>query len=585
MKPERWQLTDLLPAAGTSEMEASIAALDDNLAAFEARRDDLTDDISSAAFGEILALYEDLYAGVSAVGAYSYLWFSEDTADQTALAFRARIGQLMAEHENRTLFFTLWWKQLADEVAERLLADAGDAVYFLESLRLFKPYTLSEPEERMVNIKDVNGIRSVLTIYDMITNGLEYQLTVDGEEQTLTRGQLMAYAANPSPDLRAAAYKEQFRVFGDHTDVLAEIYAARVRDWTEENVKVRGFAGPISVHNLANDLPDPVVDTLLDVISANVGLFQDFFALKAKELGLEQLRRYDLYAPLSASEKTYAFGDAVAMVDDAYRAFSPTLADAARKVMTEHHLDAEIRPRKMGGAYCYGVLPGVTPWVLANYTGKIQSVSTLAHELGHAVHAIVAEDHSVLTFLSALPMAETASVFGEMLLTDKLLAEESDPLVRKTILGTFLDDAYATIVRQAFFVRFEKVAHGMVVGNATPDELKQAYLGNLDTQFGDAIAVSDDFAIEWTAIPHIYHTPFYCYAYAFGNLLVLALYRKYKEMGAAFEPGYLRILRYGGSASPAHIISEAGFDMASPDFWQSGFDLLADMLAELKTLV
>ncbi len=584
-EPERWELEDLLPAAGTPEMEAYIEDVKYQLAAFERERDKLSSDIDSEMFRDILSLYEALYADVSALTAYGYLWFSEDTADQDALAFRARVNQFAADLENRTLFFTLWWRYLEDEDAARLLAVAGDTRYFLEGLRRLKPYTLSEPEERIVNIKNVNGIEAVLTIYDMITNGFEYHLTVDGEELTLTRGQLMSYVTDPAPDLRAAAYQELYRVYGEETDVLAEIYAARVRDWTEEQVKVRGFSTPISVRNVANDIPDDVVETLLAVIRQNAGLFQRFFELKARALGVDRLRRYDLYAPLSEAEKTYEFDEALQLVDASYRTFSPTLADRAMRVLAEHHLDAEVRPRKMGGAYCYGVLPDVTPWVLTNYTGKVRDVSTLAHELGHAVHAMMAADHSVLTFHSALPMAETASVFGEMLLTDKLLAEESDPAVRRTLLGTVLDEAYATIIRQAYFVLFEQTAHKMILGYATPDALHAAYLDNLREQFGDAVELSDDFALEWTAIPHIYATPFYCYAYAFGNLLVLALYRKYKEIGRAFEPDYLRILSYGGSASPETIISEAGFDMASSDFWQSGFDLLSEMLEELTKLV
>jgi oligoendopeptidase F len=584
-EPQRWELADLLPAAGTPEMEAYIEEAKARLEAFEGHRDDLTADVAAATFEEILALYEQLYADAAALMAYSYLWFSEDTANQEAVAFRARMNQFVADLENRTLFFTLWWKQLADDVAEPLLDVSGDTRYFLESLRRFKPYTLSEAEERIINIKDVNGINSLLTIYDMVTNGFDFHLTVEGEEQEVTRGQLMSYAYSPKPELRRAAYQELYHVYEQQVDVLAEIYASRVRDWTEEQVKVRGFESPISVRNLSNDIPDAVVDTLLSVIRHNAPLFQTFFRLKARALGREPLQRYDLYAPLAEAEKRYDFDEAVAMVDQSYRAFSPTLADRAMRVLTENHLDAEIRPRKMDGAYCYGVLPDVTPWVLTNFTGNIRDVSTLAHELGHAVHAMMAADHSVLTFHSALPMAETASVFGEMLLTDKLLAEESDPTVRRTLLGTVLDDAYATITRQAYFVLFEETAHRMILGGATPDQLHAAYMDNLREQFGDAVTLSDDFRLEWTAIPHLYRTPFYCYAYAFGNLLVLALYRKYKEIGRAFELDYLRILSYGGSASPDTIIREAGFDMASPDFWQSGFDLLAEMLDELASLV
>ena len=583
-EPHRWELGDLLPAPGSLEMEAYLTDVAARVEAFEAWRGELSAGITAEMFAMVLDLYAQVYADASALGAYGYLWFSEDTGGQERLAFRARVNQLVADLENRTLFFTLWWRQLEDEAAERLMAVAGEKAYYLHSLRLLKPYTLSEAEERIINIKDVNGINGLMTIYDMITTGLEFRLTVGGEEKVLTRGRLTSYVSDPAPEIREAAYRELFRAYGTEAGVLSEIYAARVRDWSEEQVKVRGFAGPISVRNVSNDLPDAVVETLLEVVRGNTAIFQRFFAFKARALGVERLRRYDLYAPLSEAEKLYTFDEAIQLVDESYRAFSPTLADQAMRVLAQRHLDAEIRSRKMDGAYCYGVLPNLTPWVLVNYAGKVRDVSTLAHELGHAVHAMMAADHSVLTFHSALPMAETASVFGEMLLTDKLLAEEPDPGVRKTLLGTLLDDAYATIMRQGYFVLFEKTAHRMIMDGATADELQGAYLANLREQLGESMALSEDFAVEWTAIPHIYHTPFYCYAYAFGNLLVLALYRKYKELGRAFEPDYLRILTYGGSASPDHIIREAGFDMATAEFWQSGFDLLSEMLNELERL-
>jgi oligoendopeptidase F len=581
--PQRWKLGDLLAPAGTLEVEQFFVDIETQLGEVEALRDRLAPDMAEDVFLDMLARLEQLYADAGRVMAYAYLWFSEDIANQDALAFRARVEQFGADLQNRLLFFELWWKALDDEPAARLMANSGDVRYYLESLRLFKPHTLSEAEEKIINIKDVNGIQAVKTLYDMLTNAFKFHLTVDGEEKELTRGQLSFYVTSPDPDLRAAAYQELYRVYETQADVLAYVYAARVRDWQAENLKLRAFASPISVRNLENDIPDAVVETLLDVIRRNVTLFQRFFRFKAQALGVERLRRYDLYAPLAEVEKTYTFDAAVRMVDTAYRAFSSTLADHAMRVLQAEHLDSEIRPRKMDGAFCYGPLPTLTPWVQVNFQGKIQDVSTLAHELGHAVHAMMAADHSPLTFHSSLPMAETASVFGEMLLNDKLLAEETDPAVRRALISTLLDDAYATIVRQGYFVIFEKQAHQMIVDGAKPDDLYAAYLANLREQFGDALDVSDDFRYEWLAIPHIYDRPFYCYAYAFGNLLVLALYRKYKELGKAFEPDYLRILAYGGSASPHHIINEAGFDMTSPDFWQGGFDLLAEMLDELET--
>jgi len=337
-----------------------------------------------------------------------------------------------------------------------------------------------------------------------------------------------------------------------------------VRDWSAEQVKLRGFESPISVRNLSNDIPDAVVDTMLAVVREQSALFRRFFRFKAERLGVDRLRRYDLYAPLTESERTYPFDEAVDLVDESYRDFSPLLADHAMRVLNDRHLDAETRPDKLDGAFCYGALPDLTPWVLVNFTGKIRDVSTLAHELGHAVHAMMAADHSVLTFHASMPMAETASVFGEMLLMDKLLRGESEPALRRTLLSTFLDEAYATIIRQAYFVIFEREAHRVIQKGGMPDDVNAAYLDTLREQFGSALALSDDFRLEWTAIPHIYRTPFYCYAYAFGNLLVLALYRKYQEIGASFVPDYLKILSYGGSASPDAVIREAGFDIDIP---------------------
>jgi oligoendopeptidase F len=251
------------------------------------------------------------------------------------------------------------------------------------------------------------------------------------------------------------------------------------------------------------------------------------------------------------------------------------------RVLDAGHLDAEPRPNKRGGAFCYAALPDLAPWVLANFSGRGRDVSTLAHELGHAIHAILAASHSVLTFDASAPLAETASVFGEMLLSEKLLAEEHDPAVRREILATMVDDAYATVLRQAFFTVFEEDAHRLMAEGKTADELADHYRQNLSEQFGDAVEVSDEFRWEWTLIQHIYHMPFYCYAYSFGQLLVLALYQRYRLEGEAFIPRYLKILSYGGSASPGAILSEAGFDITSPAFWQGGFDYIANLIDQL----
>ena len=579
-----WTLDALLPAHAGEEFERILEELEQHVVQFEDARERLSPEMSDEEFLDVMRLYETIYATGARLIAYAQLWFSEDTQNQEALGFMGRMEQLTAEINNRTLFFSLWWKGLDEEPAQRLLAASGDYAYYLESLRRFKPYTLAETEEQIINLKDVNGVSALVNLYEMITNRFSFELEVDGEVKEMTRAELSQYVRDPSPEVRAAAYQELYRVYSDQGTVLGQIYGNIVRDWASENVTLRGFGSPISVRNLGNDIPDPVVETLLTVCRENMPLFHRYFRLKARWLGVDKLRRYDIYAPLRAAEKTYPFTEAADLVLDSLAQFSSTLAGHARRVFAEQRVDSEIRPGKRGGAFCYGVLPGLAPWVLTNHVGKTGDVLTLAHEIGHSVHALMAAGHSTLTFHSALPLAETASVFSEMLMVDRLRSEESDPAVLRDLLATVLDGAYATVARQAYFVLFEIDAHRLAAEGATTGDLCALYLDNLREQFGDSVALSDDFRWGWIVIPHIYSTPFYCYAYSFGQLLVLALYRQYKEEGASFVPRYEKILSYGGSASPAHIVGEAGFDMASPDFWQGGFDVLTGFLDELEAL-
>jgi oligoendopeptidase F len=580
----RWSLEDLLPATTGPEFDEILAGLEEAITQLEANRDALSPDIPGEGFCQLMVLVEKIATLSKRLGAYSYLWYAEDTQHQEALAFRGRINKLLTDVQNRTLFFTLWWKGLDDGPAERLLAVAGDNTYYLESLRRFTPYTLSEPEEKVINLKDVNGVEALVTVYEMITNSFTFEVEIDGDVKKLNRSELMVYACDPRPEVRAAIYQELYCVLGEQGTVLGQVYQHVVRDWAREQLTLRKFPSPIAVRNLGNDIACEVVDTLLEVCRENAKLFQRYFRLKAGWLGLDKLRRYDIYAPLSASDKTYSLDAAANIVLDSLNGFAPVLSDHARRVFAEGHLDSEIRPRKDSLAFCYGVLPGLVPWVLVNYNGKADDVATLAHELGHAVHALMAAGHSPLTFHFSLPLAETASVFSEMLLLERLLAEESDAVVRRDILAHFVDGAYATVMRQAYFVLFERQAHALIEEGQTTDFLAERYLANLREQFGDAVDVSDEFRWEWVSIPHIYHTPFYCYAFSFGQLLVLALYQQFKTEGESFIPRYLRILAYGGSRSPAEILGEAGIDMASAAFWQGGFDVISVMIQELEAL-
>jgi oligoendopeptidase F len=579
-----WSLQDLFPGQESPEMKEAFSNLEALTTEFETYRDQLSAEMDPEDLLEIIQEYEELNRLAYRVYGFAGLSFSSNTQDQSVQSFLAQVEQFMAGLENRSLFFSLWWKSLDDQAAERLARIAGDYSYWLEEMRHFKPHTLSEPEEKIVNIKNVTGASAFSTLYDSITNRYVFKLIIDGEEKELTRGELMVYVRSHLPEVRAAAYQELYKVYGQDGTILGQIYQTLVRDWHNEQVDLRNFSDPIAARNLRNDIPDAVVGTLLEVCRKNAPVFQRFFRLKARLLGMDRLRRYDVYAPVAKADKTYDFNLAAEMVLDSFQDFNPRVSELAQRVFDENHLDSQVRKGKRSGAFCSTVSPDLTPWVLVNYQGRPDDVATLAHELGHAIHSMLASHHSLFTQHSSLPLAETASTFGEMMLVDRLLAEETDAAVRRDMLFRQVDDAYATIMRQAFFALFELEAHKMIREGASVDELAEAYLENLTTQFGDAVEVSDEFRWEWISIPHIYQVPFYVYAYAFGQLLVLALYQQFKAEGEAFKPRYLKILSAGGSDAPVNVLAEAGVDIFNADFWQGGFDVINRLVGELEAM-
>lgn len=580
----RWDLRELLLEPDGQDFKEKLDRLDDAVNLLEELRPGLSSDISIQNFLVALNHFKTVIELTTILSSYAYLWFTEDTQNRAALNFQGRLDQTLTEVSNRTLFFGLWFKDLPDSSAERLIAASGDEAYFLVSLRRFKPHALSERDEQIINYKDSSGMDTVIKLYDILTNRFTFNLEVDGQTRQLTRDELSAFYRHPSPAIRQATYQELYRVYQDNAIPLSEIYASRVRDWHDEQILLRGYQEPISVRNLANDLPDSVVDTLLSVCRQNNGLFQRYFKLKAGWLGVERLRRYDLYAPLATIEKLYSYEEGVQLILNAFQDFSPQVREAAERVFSAKHLDAQTRPGKRGGAYCLPVLPDLLPWVTVNYAGRARDVATLAHELGHAVHNIMASQHSVLVFQSPIPLAETASVFAEMLLIERLTKDETDPAIRRDILAYTIDDAWATVQRQAYFTIFERQAHQMIIAGEPTEKINATYRQLLVEQFGDAITLAEEFDWEWLSVPHLFDTPFYTYGYSFGQLLVLALYQRYKEQGAAFLPGYLKILSYGGSASPEIIMQEAGFDIRSPEFWQGGYTILQKMISDLEAL-
>ncbi len=579
-----WSLKDLFEGFDDPKYQATFEEIRAGFERFEAYREQLKPEISEDLFINIITEYEHFHRLMSRLYGFVQLAFSANTQDEKAQAEVAHVDQFLAETGNKTLFFSLWWKALDNTNADRLLKASGDFRYWLVTMRNFKDFTLSEPEEKIINIKDVTGVNALNMLYDSITNRYVFTLDVDGERKEMTRGEISTLVKEPDPDLRARAYQEMYRVYQQDAPILGQIYQAIARDWHNEHLKMRGFKKPIAVRNLVNDIPDDIIEIMLDVTRKNAKHFHRFFQLKAKRLGMDKLRRYDIYAPVEKSDKKYKFDEAAEIVLDSFYKFNTKFGDMAQMILKENHVDSEVRKGKMSGAFCLTVEPALTPWVLLNYQGRPDDVATMAHELGHGIHSLMAQGHSALTQHACLPLAETASTFSEMVLIDKLLSQESNEAVRRDLLFRQMDDSFATILRQNYFAMFEKEAHDMISQGAQVSDLADAYFKNLESQFGDSINLSNEFRWEWIMIPHFYNVPFYVYAYAFGQLLVLSLYKQYQEEGESFKPRYMDILAAGGSIAPVELLSNAGVDVTTAEFWQGGYDVIDEMVTRLEGL-
>jgi oligoendopeptidase F len=593
LKVGRWDLTDLVKDPLSNEFSRFLDSIQDQLRQFEAKRTSLRPDISPAEFENLIHMLEGISEKVSIASGYAHLRYYADTSSNEASALVTRMEKLASDIGNRTLFFDLWFKkQIDDENASRLI-NAVPEVYreYLRHKRLVAKYALSEPEEKIINTLQVTGTGALVKIYDKMVSGFEFTMKLKRGRKTIikkfdSREKLVTLVRSPDSNTREAAYKSLFEVYKKNSGVLGEIYQNVVLQWRDEAVSMRGYKSPISVRNIANNLDDGTVEALLTVCRKNAPVFQDYFREKAKILGMKKLRRYDLYAPIStkaSDSKKFAFGKAVTSVLDTFGDFHPQFRDLAGRVFAEHHVDSEIRKAKRGGAFCYTVAPKITPYVLLNFDSQTRDVSTLAHEFGHAIHSMLASKMPIMVSHAPLPLAETASVFAEMLLNEKL-AEKMSRKERRLLLAEQIDDMYATIMRQAYFTLFEVQVHDAIAGSVTIDAVAKVYVDNLKEQFGNSIVLSPEFEWEWIYIPHFYHTPFYTYAYSFGNLLVLSLYQQYKREGGSFIPRYFKILSAGGSRKPEELLTEAGIDISRQEFWQQGFDYVQEMIEQLKSL-
>ena len=590
IKLGKWDLTDLVDDSSTKKVAELVANIKEDVKEFEDNRRILKPDLSISIFEGLVHKIEKILEDLSAVNSFAHLKYAANTSSNEAAALVLQMEKLSSEVSNQILFFDLWFKRELDNNNSQRLIDSISTVYreYLRHKRLIAKYSLNESEEKIINTLEVTGLGALIKIYDRMTNNFEFTVVKKrGNKKIIktfkNKEKLLSLVRSPKVNEREYAYKALLKTYEKNSGVLGDIYQNLVTQWRDENISIRGFNSAISVRNIYNNIDDATVETLLSVCKENAHLFHDYFLEKARLIGVKKLRRYDLYAPISNSNiLKFTFKNAAKLVLDTFYKFDPRFGTYTERLFKENHIDSEIRNGKTGGAFCYTVSPQRTPYVLLNFDGMMRDVSTMAHEFGHAIHSIFASNKPILVSHAPLPLAETASVFGEMILNEEIYKKLNGEK-KQIFLAEQIDDMYATIMRQAFFTIFEIEAHKHIVEQSvTIDNISNLYIDNLKAQFGNSIRISDDFKWEWLYIPHFYHSPFYCYAYSFGNLLVLSLYQQYREEGKSFISKYLKILSAGGSEKPETLLKDSGFDITKASFWQQGFDLIKTKIKKLK---
>lgn len=576
----RWDLTELYRGPNDPALERDLKAARERATAFVASWRGRIAAVPPSELRRALEEYEALQELAHRPGFYASLLAAADTQDTVALALEQRTTEAQAELRTSVVFFELELIALDDARAAELVADETLApwAHFLTQIRRFRPHVLSEPEERVLTRKDVGGRTAFVQLYDELTGSFRFHI----RDEELTEGEVLSRLHHHDRAERQAALAALLEPFAAARLPLTAVMNALLLDHRID-CELRGHADVTHPTHLANEVAPEIVTTMMDAVLRHRPIIQRYLRQKAKLLGLDRLGIADVYAPIDAASPPIPWERGRAIVLESFARFDHGLADVAETLLSQGHVDAEIRARKRSGAFCAALGPSHAPYVLSTYTETGRDVATLAHELGHAVHYSLARRQRPLHYEPPLVLAETASVFAEMLVTDHLLATTSDPSVRRRLLVETLDEMYGTVFRQHALTRFEMAAHAARRnGRLDHDQICDLWMEEQRALFADSVDVDPAYRTGWSYIPHFIHSRFYCYSYAFGELLTLALFQRYKQEGVAFVPAYLELLAAGGSASPETLAARLGFDLRSAAFWDGGCAAIAAMVDELE---
>jgi oligoendopeptidase F len=576
-----WDLTDLYPDSAALSRDIDVAKT--RASDFATRYRGRVAGMNAKEQAGALALLGGIQDTVGRAFTYAYLAWSTDTADETLGAQLQSVRESYTGIAQEILFFDLEWAAMADDRAHALLADAGMRPYrhYLEVLRLTRPHQLSEPEEKILVEKSVTGRSAWNRFFDETVGAIRYDL---GGEQ-VTQQEVMADLHASDRVTRQAAAASFTAGLETHIRPLGFIFNTILADAASDD-RLRSYPHWVRSRNLSNEVQDEVVDSLIESVTSRYDIVGRFYRLKQRLLGLDQMEDYDRYAPLGEADTRYTWEEAKTLVLDAYSAFDARMGAIAGEFFDKRWIDGALAPNKRSGAFSHGAVPSAHPYVLVNFTGKIRDVQTLAHELGHGVHQYLSREQGVYHADTPLTTAETASVFGEMLVFQRLMAAEADPANRLAMLVSKIDDTIATVFRQVAMNRFEDRIHTerRSSGELSIDALSKAWMETQSAMFDGSVHLGEHYRIWWSYIPHFLHTPGYVYAYAFGELLVLALYARYLEEGPSFSAKYMDLLRAGGSDWPHVLVARLGIDLTDLSFWSRGLEAIESLVAEAEAL-
>ncbi len=586
--PPRWDLSDLYADPGDPRIEQALAGAKTNALAFARKYQGRIAalDLPASELAEAVMGYEAIQQQVAKPGAFASLRFAADASEANGSLLQ-RVRERTTEAALPLLFFEL---ELMAANGERLRAlcesDPALAPYqhYLDRVRAFAPFRLSEAEERVFEEKANTGRRAFQRLYDQMLS--EMRFSRPGREKPLTLSEILDLQHDPDRDVRRAASEALTTGLTPHARTIATIFNTLLQDKATED-RLRGHVFQEQARHLSNELAPETVEIVVQTATEGYGLVARYYQAKRRVLGLPALAHYDRYAPITTSETHIPFGDARDTILAAFDGFHPRYQEAARAFFTGGWIDAEARPGKRGGAFCSYVTPDTHPFIFLNYLNKAGDVRTLAHELGHGIHSYLSRGQSYLSFHGTLPIAEVASTFAEMLVFDKQRAQvKDDRAALRALYAEQIEQASATIFRQAALYRFEQAIHHARCesGELTVEKFGALWQENVGAMFGDAVEMLPDHALWWSYVRHFVATPFYVYAYTFGEMLALALYHRYTQEGPDFAERYLAFLSLGGSQSPAELVAPLGVDLNDPAFWRGALAVLETQVETFERL-